>query len=115
MLRLFYITCVSVLIASAAFVYGVKYEVQGQMKQAAEIERRIAKEKENIAILRAEWSHLNRPEYLQALAQKHLNMKHQSVQQMGKIADLPVRTGPAIASIEDVPLPPSVNRMSTLQ
>ncbi len=115
MLRLFYITCVSLLISSAAFVYGVKYEVQGQMKQAAEVERRIAKEKETIALLRAEWSHLNRPEYLQALAQKHLNMKNQSVQQMGKFADLPVRTGPSIASVQDVPMPLSATRMTTLQ
>ncbi len=115
MVRVFYILCVSVLLASAAFVYGVKYEVQGQMRQASDLERKIAKERDSIAMLRAEWSHLNQPSRLQALAQKHLNMKTMDVQQIGKLADVPVRAGPNVASVEQIPLPPSTIKNTKLQ
>ncbi len=52
---------------------------------------KIQKERENIAVLRAEWQHLNRPERLQALADKHLDLQTLQISQIVRPSDLPMR------------------------
>ena len=66
---------VSILVALAAVIYQVKYETRSLDKRVASLQRDIAEERDLIAILRAEWSHLNRPARLERLARDHLGLQ----------------------------------------
>ena len=49
-------------------------------------------------MLKAEWQVLNRPERLQALADKHLDLQPLQITQMVRLSDIPNR-GPKVDSI----------------
>jgi cell division protein FtsL len=70
-------TLVIVLVAVAIGVglFMVKYRVQDLEDQLVQINSEIAKDREAIQVLRAEWSHLNEPDRLRGLADKYLGMK----------------------------------------
>lgn len=55
-------------------LFKVKYEVIEVEQKLAETLRQTEREKENIHILKAEWSHLNEPQRLQKLAEKYLDI-----------------------------------------
>ena len=64
----------TILVALAAVIYQVKYETRSLDKRVTSLQRDIAEERDVIAILRAEWSHLNRPARLERLARAHLGL-----------------------------------------
>ncbi|RME97786.1 MAG: hypothetical protein D6773_15310 [Alphaproteobacteria bacterium] len=66
---------VTSLIALAYFIYDVKYETRELDARVAELRKKVRDERDAVAILRAEWSHLNRPERLQRLARKHVGLR----------------------------------------
>ena len=51
----------------------------------------IQRERDAVAVLRAEWQHLNKPERLQAFSAKHLDLAPLQIFQLGTLADLPIR------------------------
>jgi cell division protein FtsL len=55
-------------------LFKVKYEVVEIEQKLAQAQHQIDRERENIHILRAEWSHLNEPKRLQKLAGKYLDI-----------------------------------------
>ncbi len=55
----------------ATWAYRVNYSTQEALSDVARLQRQIAKEREAIAVLRAEWAYLNRPERLLALSEEH--------------------------------------------
>jgi cell division protein FtsL len=65
----------TILVALAAVIYQVKYETRSLDNRVASLQRGIAEERDVIAILRAEWSHLNRPARLERLARAHLGLR----------------------------------------
>jgi len=65
----------SILVALAAVIYQVKYETRSLDNRVASLQQGIAEERDVIAILRAEWSHLNRPARLERLARAHLGLR----------------------------------------
>jgi cell division protein FtsL len=68
-------TCLVVgLVALAYVIYQVKYETRGLDRQIASIGKEIEAERDAVAVLRAEWSLLNRPERIERLAKKHLKL-----------------------------------------
>jgi cell division protein FtsL len=78
------------ILTSLALVVGfvlfkVKYEVVEVEQQLVESCRQIKREKANIHILKAEWSHLNEPQRLQALAEKYLDIKPMKTEQVAAI------------------------------
>lgn len=110
--RLINAFAVVILIGSAAWVYRIKYESTWQAEEVSRLERQIAREKAAIAVLTAEWTHLTRPDRIQAIAEKHIGLKPVDPRQMVAAADLPMRPpkvdaiGDAIASLgmeESVP------------
>jgi cell division protein FtsL len=74
MLRFVNICLVLGLVALAYVIYQVKYEARGLDAEIASLGKEIDRERDAIAVLRAEWSLLNRPERIERLAQKFLKL-----------------------------------------
>jgi cell division protein FtsL len=74
MLRFVNICLVLGLVALAYVIYQVKYEARGLDGKIATLGKRIDEERDALAVLRAEWSLLNRPERIERLAQKYLKL-----------------------------------------
>ncbi len=68
MWRILHAFAIAALIGSAAYVYGVKYRTIYASEQLVKTRHLIAKEKDAINLLRAEYAHLARPDRVQALA-----------------------------------------------
>lgn len=73
------------LIALGITAYGmlhVKQQVQLLTRDLIEVKRQIAKDKEALHILQAEWAYLNQPERLKFLADEYLNMRYTEANQV---------------------------------
>lgn len=80
-------------------VYQMKHQMLAQESVVQTLNRQIVEEQRAIHVLRAEWAYLNQPQRLQALAQRHLDMRQLAPGQIGRTADLPRRpTDPSVAS-----------------
>ncbi len=73
-LRLMHAAAIAALIGSAAYAYGVKYRTIYAHEQMVKTRHLIAKEKDAINLLRAEYAHLARPDRIQELADAKLGM-----------------------------------------
>ena len=91
MLRIINIVVIAALVVSASWVYKIKFEATVQAEGVAKLRSHIRKERDQIAILRAEWARLDRPDRIQTLAQRHLNMKPVQVAQFDTFDSLPER------------------------
>src|SRR5271156_4905478 len=98
MWRLMHGLAIAALIGSAAYVYGVKYQTIYASEQIVKTRHLINKERDAISLLRAEYAHLIRPDRLQALADKQLDMQPLALNQIVKADDLPERA-PKVDSI----------------
>lgn len=74
MLRFVNICLVLGLVALAYVIYQVKYEARALDEEIASLGKKIDEERDALAVLRAEWSLLNRPERIERLAQKYLKL-----------------------------------------
>ena len=74
MLRFVNVCLLLGLLALAYVIYQVKYETRALDGEIATIGKEIEAERDAIAVLRAEWSLLNRPERIERLAKKHLQL-----------------------------------------
>ncbi len=80
---------IAALIGSAAYVYGVKYHTIYAAEQMVKTRHLIAKEKDAINLLRAEYAHLARPDRIQELADAKLGMQPLALYQIATVAELP--------------------------
>lgn len=87
-MRIFNLFLVGCLIALSFLIYEVKYETGMMEEQVASLKLGIRRERDAIAILRAEWSHLNRPERVERLARKHLGLDPVQARQMMTLEQL---------------------------
>jgi cell division protein FtsL len=74
MLRFVNICLVLALVALAYVIYEVKYQSRALDEDIAALRKEIETERDAVAVLRAEWSLLNRPERIERLAEKHLKL-----------------------------------------
>lgn len=82
----------SLLAALVGFgLFHVKYQVQKLEDRLTRLNRDIVREQEQIHVLRAEWTYLNRPERIEQLAKKYLDLAAPKSNQMSSIAQLPMR------------------------
>ena len=88
-LRLMHAAAIAALIASAAYVYGVKYHTIYAAEQLVKTRHLIAKEKDAINLLRAEYAHLSRPDRVQELADSKLGMQPLALSQIATVGELP--------------------------
>src|SRR3990172_4963577 len=74
MLRFVNICLVLGLVALAYVIYQVKYEARALDEDIVTLNQKLEAERDAIAVLRAEWSLLNRPERIERLAGKYLKL-----------------------------------------
>ncbi|BAT59306.1 hypothetical protein GJW-30_1_01837 [Variibacter gotjawalensis] len=96
MLRALNILVVTALVMSAAWVYKIKFEATVQLEQVSKMRAQIRRERDAIAILRAEWARLDSPNRIQELAQRHLKSKPIEVAQFDTLDNLPDRPVPIV-------------------
>ena len=82
MLRFVNICLVLGLVALACGIYQVKYEARALDERLIVLEKEIEKERDALAVARAEWSLLNRPERIERLAKKYLELEPTQARQL---------------------------------
>lgn len=98
MIKLLHVVAIGALVSSALYAYSIKYETTLQAEQLQKLKAKAQRERDAIAVLKAEWQFLNRPERLQALADKHLDLQPLTTAQIVRLSDIPNR-GPKVDSI----------------
>lgn len=91
MVRLLNMFVVVALIGAAGWVYKIKFEATLDAERVGKLRTEIRRERDTIASLRAEWAQLDRPDRIQALAQRHLKLKAVEVSQFDALDRLPER------------------------
>jgi hypothetical protein len=91
MIRIVNLVAVMAVILTSFALYRVKYEAGGDAKKVAALRSEIAAEEDTIAVLKAEWSHLNEPGRLQALSARYLDLKPLDANQIATLQELPQR------------------------
>ncbi len=89
MWRFMHAAAIAALIASAAYVYVVKYRTIYASEQLVKTRHLIDKEKDAISLLRAEFAHLARPDRIQALAASKLGLQPLALSQIATVDELP--------------------------
>ena len=92
MLRYLNILAIVALLSSAIYAYSIKYETILTSEQIVKTKHAIDREKDAIVALKSEWAHLTRPERIQFLSDKHLDLKQLSLDQVVKVSALPDKT-----------------------
>ena len=100
-MRLLNILVICALIVAASVVYKIKFDSTLQAERVAKMRGELRKERNAIAILRAEWGRLDTPDRIQDLASRHLALKPIQATQFDELDRLPERP-PAV-----VPAPTS--------
>jgi cell division protein FtsL len=98
MIRFLNVAAIAALIGSAIYAYSIKYETIWYAEQIAKINHRVNIEKSEISLLRAEWAQLTRPERIQSLAAKFLDLQPLDLARIVRANDLPDRV-PRVDSI----------------
>jgi hypothetical protein len=89
-----------VLVAIISFgLYELKIEVRGLESELSGLRTGITAEKENIRVLNAEWSYLNRPERLGNMAARHLELAPIVSTQFIDAAMIPMRPPPYVPDV----------------
>jgi hypothetical protein len=91
MLRALNVLVIAALVMAAAYVYKIKFESTLQAERVSKMRAEIRRERDAIAILRADWTQLDRPDRIQGLAQRHLKLKAVEVAQFDPLDRLPER------------------------
>jgi hypothetical protein len=89
MLRFLNIVAIVALIGSAVYAYSIKYQTSFQAEQILKMKHEITAERNAIAVLRAEWSFLTRPERLQQLSDRYLDLQQLTVNQIVSASVIP--------------------------
>jgi len=91
MLRVLHIGVLAALVLAAADVYKIKFDSTLQAERVAKLRGEIRRERDAVAALRAEWTALDKPERIQALALRHLKLKAIDISQFDNLDQLPER------------------------
>jgi hypothetical protein len=94
-MRLLNILVIGALILAASFVYKIKFDSTLQAERVAKLRSELRRERNAIAILRAEWAKLDTPARIQGLADRHLALQPIKPTQFDNLDRLPERL-PAI-------------------
>jgi cell division protein FtsL len=109
MLRFVNICLVLGLVALAYVNYQVKYQAKGLDERIVVLNKQIDDERDSLAVLRAEWGLLNRPERIERLAKKYLKLAPAAPQQLVILDEVTDRDfGRDIARASATPAPPGI-------
>jgi hypothetical protein len=101
--RLIHLIVVAALVVAAVHVYKIKFESTLQAERLAKLGVEIRSERDRIGALRAEWAQLDSPARIQALAQRHLQLKQIDPAQIEPLDHLPERPEPPPPAPEPAP------------
>ena len=82
------------MVAAAVVVYDMKHRVGIASVNVARLETDIEKERESIALLKAEWSYLTRPSRLRELIDRYdmyFELQDVRAEQIAIVSDIPMR------------------------
>ncbi len=91
MIKLLHFLAMSALVGSAGYAYSIKYETLYLAEEVTKMKAKVQRERDAIAVLRAEWQYLNRPDRLQVAVERHLDLQPLNVQHLARLSDLPNR------------------------
>ncbi|MEJ0013422.1 MAG: hypothetical protein WDM94_12535 [Bauldia sp.] len=92
--RIFNFVLLAVMIIGATVTYDLKHKAEMAADKVARLQTDIAKEKDKLALLRAEWSLLTQPSRLQSVVDKyadHFQLQPFSPKQIASIGEIPLR------------------------
>jgi hypothetical protein len=95
--RIFNLVLVLAMIGAAVVTYNLKHETEAAAHRVARLHATIAKERETIALLKAEWSMLSQPGRLQRLItryQDYFKLEPFSASQVATLDEIPLRAVP---------------------
>ncbi|PZU84049.1 MAG: hypothetical protein DI527_23255 [Chelatococcus sp.] len=98
MLKLLHVVAIGALVSSAVYAYSIKYDTTLEAEHLQKLKARTQRERDAIAVLKAEWQFLNRPDRVQMLAERHLDLQPFTVTQVVRMSDIPNR-GPKVDAI----------------
>ena len=90
-MRFVHLIVVAALVAAAVGVYTIKFESTVRAERVARLAAEIKRERDTIAVLRAEWALLDNPARIQALVHRHLALKMLDPAQIEHLDSLPER------------------------
>jgi cell division protein FtsL len=90
-MRLLNILVIGALILAASFMYKIKFDSTLQAERVAKLRGELRRERNAIAILRAEWARLDTPGRVQGLADRHLALQPVKSTQFDSLGRLPER------------------------
>ena len=96
--RIFNFVLLALMIVGAAVTYDMKHNAEMAADKVARLQADIAKEKDKLALLRAEWSLLTQPSRLQSVVDKyadHFQLQPFSPKQIATIDEIPLKQVPA--------------------
>lgn len=94
---------VFLMVLSAAAVYDMKYEAETASIAVADLEQKIANERAELSLLKAEWSMLTQPARMTELIGRYadiLQLQPLTADQIGTLADIPEKPDPILEQIE---------------
>lgn len=111
MFRIANVVMVGALLVTAAVVYQLKYASTAEAERLATLRAQIRKERETIAVMKAEWARRTSPVFVQGLVERHLDLKRLDVDSIASLDDLPEKPsnsddgiGGIIEALVDAPL-----------
>ncbi len=90
-------------VAVSGALFRVSYRVQHLEHHLASVNKQIGDQEEAIRVLQAEWSYLNDPSRLEALAHKHLPMEPTKPSQIVTLDQVPGKLPVAAVSVPGKP------------
>lgn len=85
---------IAAIFAGALVTYSMKREAEDAASTVARLDREIAEERDNLSVLRAEWSMLTQPGRLQAVVEQyddHFQLEPFKPDQIATIDEIPLR------------------------
>lgn len=93
-MRILNILVIAALVVAASYVYKIKFDSTLQAERVAKLRHELRRERDAVAVLRAEWAKLQAPTRIQGLAERHLKLKPMASTQFGSFDNLPMRPPP---------------------
>ena len=103
-MRLLNITVIGLLVLAASYVYKIKFDSTLQAERVAKLRGEIRRERDAIALLRAEWAKLDTPGRIEALAKRHLPLRPIEPSQFDSFDRLPERPARIARPASDDPI-----------
>lgn len=105
-MRLLFLLSLGFLIGLVVLIYDMKFKTRQLEDRALQLERAIAEEQDNLALMRTEWSHVTSPDRVEILARKMLDLAPAKPEQLLTNSDF-------LALLAKSPPPPAVQSSET--